>query len=387
VDDSPLFTDALVAALEEDDEIEVVATAADGLVAVERVVSIAPDVVTMDLTMPGLSGLEAISRVMARRPTPILVLTGDERGSAGGAGAGRGLLFDALARGALDLRVKPNLRDATARRSFAAHVKLLAGVKTVHHPASTLVGRRAAGPPTPHPPPPGSRAAEPEFGAPGLRSREGWPSASVAARLRASTGGAPWVVGLAASTGGPSALAEVLGALPRDLPAAILVVQHLEPGFAATFTAWLASASSLPTFLCGASGPLVPGTVVVAAPGTHLTVGPNDALRLEGGAPLDGHRPSATVLFRSMASACPARAIGVVLTGMGADGAAGLLELRGRGGVTIAEDARTATVDGMPRAAREAGAAALTLPRSAIGAALVATVRGGGRGAAGGAGT
>jgi two-component system chemotaxis response regulator CheB len=177
------------------------------------------------------------------------------------------------------------------------------------------------------------------------------------------------VVGLAASTGGPSALAAVLAGLGGlDLP--VVVVQHLQSGFVDGFLSWMQRESALPVELAVDGAPLRGGVVLVGPPGLHVMIaaGHRVALRDE---PVTLHRPSADVLFHSMAERCGSGGIGVILTGMGDDGAAGLLALRHKGGMTIAQDAETSAVYGMPRAARDNGAAADVLPLAEIPAAVL----------------
>ena len=177
------------------------------------------------------------------------------------------------------------------------------------------------------------------------------------------------VVGLAASTGGPSALAALLAGLDGlDLP--VVVVQHIQSGFVDGFLSWMQRESALPVELAVDGAPLLPGVVLVGPPGLHVLIGSGHRLALRD-EPVTLHRPSADVLFHSMAERCGCGGIGVVLTGMGDDGAAGLLALRKSGGTTIAQDAETSVVYGMPRAARDNGAAADVLPLDEIPAAVL----------------
>jgi two-component system chemotaxis response regulator CheB len=178
------------------------------------------------------------------------------------------------------------------------------------------------------------------------------------------------MVGLAASSGGSLAVAAILARLPRDFPACIAVVQHLPVGFAERYADWLASGCRLRVELVRGRVPIRPATVYVAGDDRHLAAVVGEGLRPTAAAPIGGHRPAATVLFQSLAEAFGAHAIGVVLSGMGDDGAPGLLSMRARGALTIAQDAATSAVFGMPRAAIEAGAIVDVLPLEAIPAAL-----------------
>lgn len=330
VDDSALFVEALSHVVERAPGLAVAGWASDGAQALERVVSLQPDLVTMDLTMPRMGGLEAVSRIMAERPTPILILTGDPR---------RGLdhvTFEALSRGALDLRIKPVLVDPDAAevRELLDHMRLLASIKTVRHP--------------------GARRSPPRL------------VASPASSLRRAP-----VVGIAASTGGPTALREILGHLPAGFPARFVVAQHMSAGFVPHFVEWLRSHVALDVVLAQDGLELRTGAIHVAPDGRHAVVDRRGRMRLEAPPPgAGGHVPSADVLFRSMAESLGRAAIGVVLTGMGKDGAAGLLAIRRAGGATLAQDEATSVVGGMPRAAADVGAAERVLPKHEIATAL-----------------
>jgi two-component system, chemotaxis family, protein-glutamate methylesterase/glutaminase len=336
VDDSALSIDALTAALEADGDIAVIATAGDGRDAVAKVESLRPGLVAMDINMPVMDGLEAVERIMASRPTPILLLTGDpeRRGERG--------IFDALSRGALDLIPKHIAAGGESQRAWLRdHVRLLASVPVVYRKRPV---RR------------------PDHGA-------------VASRVAAGAGG----VGLVASTGGPPVLADILGALPADYPLPILVVQHLAPGFAPHLASWLNGVSRLEVRIASHGLAVQGGTVYLAPDGAHLVLEASDRIGVDPHSPpVDGHRPSGTMLLASLAAVWGRRAIGVVLTGMGSDGVTGLDEIRRAGGTTIAQDEASSVVYGMPRTARERKAAASILPPTGIAEALVRRGRTGG---------
>lgn len=328
VDDSPIARALLREWLEADGDLEVVGEAADGESAIELVNRLRPDVATVDIRMPGMSGLELVTTLMAKSPLPILVLTG------AAAGDEASLAFEAVRRGALDLLLKPSHRDDDAIRSLRARVRWLATVPVVRHLDT-------------HKP-------------------TEWGSGSAPRVIRAA--GDPIIVGIAASAGGPTALAAVLGALSPDLPICVAIVQHLPRGFAASFVSFLQTRCTLAVRL--AEHGLAPkaGTVVLAPDDHHLEL-IDGKLALTGGPPVDGHRPSGSVLLRSL-SALGNAAIGVVLSGIGRDGADGLRAMRDRHAVTFAQDAATSVVYGMPRAAVEDGAAVHVLPVTAIGDAI-----------------
>jgi len=342
VDDSPLFVDVLRDAIAADGTLQVVGVASDGRDAVELAERLRPDVITMDVLMPVMAGLEAVSEVMRRCPTPILVLTSDPRGDSGA------LAFEALRRGALDVRIKPERwYDESEHAELRRHLALLAGVPVLRYPRSEAPRRH-----------------------PGV-AVHGAAGAGAAVQPRRS----PQAVGLVASTGGPAALAQVLGSLPAGFALPVLVVQHLAPGFGAQFARWLAGATSLPVIEASDGAPLEPATVLVAPDRRHLTVDAGGRVALLDADFVDGHRPSGTILLSSLSRWAGEGAVGVVLTGMGRDGVAGLAELRRRGGHTVAQDEGTSLIYGMPREAWERGAAERRLRLDEIGRWLCALAR------------
>ncbi|HSS03324.1 MAG TPA: chemotaxis protein CheB [Kofleriaceae bacterium] len=333
VDDSAICRALLRDWLETDGDLEVVGEAVDGDTAIEVISRLRPDVATIDLRMPGMSGLDLISYLMARAPLPILVLTGD-------ASSHDPLVaFEAVRRGALDLMLKPSEVDDDAIRSLRARVRWLAHVPVVRHPG-------------------GHRHLEPYASYP---TTVPWlPLAS----------GDPVLVGIAASAGGPSALATVLGSLTADLPICLAIVQHLPRGFAPSFVSFLQARCSL-TVCLAEHGMLPRAATVVLAPDDHHLELVDGHFALTSGPPVDGHRPSGSVLLRSLAQ-LGSKAIGVVLSGIGRDGADGLRTMRERQSATFAQDAESSVVYGMPRAAYEEGGAQSVLPVGQLGTAIIA---------------
>ncbi len=326
-DDSELFRQLLARVVAADPGFEVVGTAEDGRAAAALVGALHPDVVTMDLEMPDADGFSGIARIMAETPTPILVLT---------ARRAEAVAFRALSLGALDLLEKPAAGadlDAYAGE-LLARLRLLAGVKVIRHPRG-LRGRAAA------PGPPERRAD---------------------------------LVVIGASLGGPRALATLLRALPAGFRAPIAIVQHIADGFTAGLAGWLAQESRLEVREARDGDPLRAGLVLLAPSGRHLLVGQGVA-RLSDAAPVETFRPSVTPLFASAARSYGARACGVLLTGMGRDGAEGLRLLRAAGAPTLAQDEATSAVFGMARAAIELGAVERVLALEEIPRALQAMVR------------
>jgi len=334
-DDSALAREMLVQILASDPQIEVAGVATDGQEAVELVASARPDLVTMDIHMPRMDGLAAIEHIMAYTPVPILVVSS----SVYGEGVGRA--FDALEAGALEVMRKPEPRDWADLQEIAAdlirRVKLLSRVPVITH----------------------------------LRGRRGARSASVegAGAAAGTTAVPPEVVAIGSSTGGPSALLSVLGRLPADYPLPILVAQHIADGFVPGLVEWLDAGCQMRVVVAEAGMTVLPGVAYFAPTGANLTL---ERRRLCLHEPGEGqlHVPSADTLLESVAHSCGPAAIGVILTGMGADGARGLKLLRDAGATTIAQDEETSTVFGMPKAAIERGAVSRVLPVHEIAAEL-----------------
>jgi two-component system chemotaxis response regulator CheB len=326
-DDSELFRELLVKVIAADPGFDVVAIAADGNAAAALARSVRPDVITMDLNMPDADGFSGIARIMAETPTPILVLTANREEAVG---------FRALSLGALDILEKPQATTDLDEygQLLRSRLRLLAGVKVIRH----LRGLR-------------ERRAVPERAAP-----------------------RPEVVVVGASLGGPRALATLLRGLPATFPVPIAVVQHIADGFTEGLASWLASESHLQVIEARDGERLRAGRVVVAPTGRHLLVADGVA-RLSDAPPVDTFKPSVTPLFLSAARVYGARACGVILTGMGRDGAEGLKAIHQAGGPTLAQDEATSAVFGMPRAAIELGAVDRVLPIDDIPRALVELTR------------
>jgi two-component system chemotaxis response regulator CheB len=320
---------------------------------------------------------------MAKAPLPILVLTGEPtRDEAGRA-------FEAVRRGALDLLIKPSALDDDAIRALRALVRRLATVPVVRHidsnreqPAATpprpfsanLAAARAPLPPqiSPRPDLRDAMRADSRDHLPREATRGGVNGPALpdqrGRESPLSIDPATIMIGIAASAGGPTALATVLGSLSPDLPISLAVVQHLPRGFAPSFVNFLQSRCTLTVKLAEPGGVPAAAHVYLAPDDHHLEL-IDGKFALTSGPPVEGHRPAGTVLLRSLASLGP-QAIGVVLSGIGRDGADGLRAMRDRHAMTFAQDANTSVVYGMPRAAVEEGAAQHVLPISEIGRAL-----------------
>jgi two-component system chemotaxis response regulator CheB len=317
---------ALQRTLEFDHTLQVVGVRTTAASALAAITELRPDLVTLDVELPALGGIKAIEDIMSSTPVPILVFTAQvARDGALALSAGA---LDAFAKGDLDLRDPAGLAAEALRR----RVQLLSQVRVIRHPRARLRRNGAAQRP--------------------VASR----------RLEA--------IGIVSSTGGPQALSVVLGALPADFPVPLLVVQHMTRGFTAGFVAWLDTVVPPAVRLAADGLRLAPG-VWIAPEGAHLVVGSDRCFALDRRLP-GVHRPSGDVLLRSLAERYGAAAAAVILSGMGADGAAGVKALTAAGGVALAQDEATSAIYGMPRAAAELGAS--SLPLEELGPALLALV-------------
>jgi two-component system chemotaxis response regulator CheB len=346
VDDSALIRQMLTHALALDPRIEVVGIAKTGVEAIEKVAELKPDVITLDIEMPEMSGLDALPYIMRESPARVLMLSSlDDPDTT----------YTALSRGAVDFIAKPKGGFASSLTDLAE--LLLKKIKTAYRIEPGKRGGDAAG---------AGLAAL--LGPPQLRKSSG-PCAGTVER----------VVVMAASTGGPPALEQVFSGLSEDLPASYLVVQHLPPGFTASLAKRLAKQAGFPVVEAEGGMKMEPGHGYVAPAGWHMTVGGRTRqtalLSLDDSAARHGVRPSADPLFESAADTFGSRVTGVVLTGMGQDGATGLAAIRGVGGSTVVQDEPTSVVWGMPGAAVKLGAAQHIVPLDRVATEIRRTVR------------
>ncbi len=337
IEDSLTVRKRIVELLSSQPEFEVVGEAEDGKTAIELCQALRPDVLTVDLVLPVLSGLSVTEYVMAYCPTPILIVSSSRS---------RGEFyrtFDALAAGALDVLDKPSGEEGHGEweHELLDRIKLISRIKVITHVRERIRNRAVLSP---------DRAAAVQ---PGL-----------AGEYRAAA--------IGASTGGPAAMLEVLRRLPPDFPLPILVVIHIAESFAGLLAEWLDTQSQL-RVRCAVEGEALParGQVILAPPGCHLVLS-GGHLRLTHDAERHSCRPSIDVLFESMAAEMGSQTIACLLTGMGKDGARGLLAVRRAGGRTIAQDEATSVIFGMPQEAIRIGAAERVLGCGEIAPALMA---------------
>jgi two-component system chemotaxis response regulator CheB len=335
VDDSALMRKLIPLILERDPDIEVVGTAMDGAFALRKIAELQPDVVTMDLEMPRMDGIETLRSIMRHSPVPVIVFSTHSK-------EGAYSTFKALALGAIDFVAKP--KDAAAGHLDPIAYQLIEKIK---------VAKRAGG----------ARKfprIEPESPA--------TPKKCARATLPPSR-----IIAIGISTGGPNALQYMLSQIPGDIPATFVVVQHMPEGFTEMFARRLDECCALEVQEAKSGDLLLAGRVLISPGNRHMMVRRmprGDMVVLSDGAPINGHRPSVDVLFHSVAQEFGLTAVGLLMTGMGDDGAEGLGAIKAAGGFTIAQSEDSCVVSGMPRAAILKGYANKILPLDSLGSYL-----------------
>jgi len=321
-DDSALVRDLIKAIIGLDPELDVVGEASNGREAVEKVRSLHPDIVTMDIEMPVMDGLQAIEQIMAENAVPILVVT--TRGDAKTA-------YSAISKGALDLVVKPDVNIEEAQE-FVAKLKLMSKVRVIRHLSGSFSRQRPA-------------VIEPPVYQGDIGDR---------------------IVAIASSTGGPEALSVILSRLPERFPLPIVIAQHISEGFVSGMVGWLKTLSRIEIKVAENGERLRQGVAYVCPSENHMRVDSSRLITFVERHAKDIYRPSCDVLLSSVAESFGKKAVGVILTGMGSDGVAGMKKIKEAGGRTIAQDEKTSVIFGMPKIAIESGCIDRVLPLEAI---------------------
>lgn len=325
VDNSPVIQKLLTYILDSDPEIKIAGVANDGEEAIEMVKEKRPDVITMDINMPKLNGIESTRRIMQTCPTPIVVVSGavsPDKAS---------LSFEIMEAGALSILQLPVGIGHPNFDNLATELK-----KTVKVFSEVKVVKRIRS---------SSRKIQQKKPLPKKREQR---------KVQ--------VVAIGASTGGPLAIQEILSGIGKDFSVPILIVQHIAPSFLPGFANWLSKSSNLPVHIAEHKEEILPGNVYLAPDGHHMAVDRSKRIKLSVDPPENSHRPSIKYLFRSVAKNFGENAIGILLTGMGKDGARELKLMRDRGAITLAQDAASSVVHGMPGEAIRLEGAAYVLP-------------------------
>jgi two-component system chemotaxis response regulator CheB len=337
VDDSALMRKLIPAILARDSSIEVVGTAMDGAFALRKIEELRPDVVTLDLEMPRMDGMEALRSIMRNAPVPVILFSTHSK-------EGAYSTFKALALGAIDFVAKP--KDAAAGHLDTIADDLIRKIK---------VAKRAGG----------FKASAPALGDEPPCKKKG-----SAASLPPNR-----IIAIGISTGGPNALQFVLSQIPADFPASIVVVQHMPEGFTEMFARRLDECCALDVQEARSGDLLQAGRALICPGNRHMMVRRmprGDMTVLSDGPPVNGHRPSADVLFHSVAQEFGPTAVGIIMTGMGEDGAEGIGAIKAAGGVTLAQSEESCVVGGMPRAAIQKGYVGKVIPLDGLSAHLIA---------------
>jgi two-component system chemotaxis response regulator CheB len=319
VDDSVFQQDVITDILQSDPEIEVIGCAGDGVEAIEQTLKLRPDVITMDIKMPKMDGLDATREIMAKRPTPIVVVSTIIQKQ-------EEFALNCLERGALDFVPLSGQTDVLADE-LLSKVKVCSRIKVVTHPRARKLS-----------------SSQSSVGKKGYQ-----------------------IIGIAVSTGGPVALKAVLSKLPSQFPAPVVIVQHIPEGFTKSLAEWLSGQSRISIAEANDGEALEPGRVYLAPSGHHLIVDREKKIRL-----LDKefdryyHKPSGDIMLKSIAEVYGHKAIGIILTGMGKDGAEGIKAIREVGGFTLAQDRSTSIIYGMNKTAIEEGSVKEIVPLDQI---------------------
>jgi two-component system chemotaxis response regulator CheB len=315
VDDSPSMCKVIANMLNLDPQILVSGVVQNGKNAVDIVASLKPDIITMDIHMPVMDGVEATKQIMAYTPTPILILSNSIFKE------GMGKVFQAISYGALDVMDKGELDLAGDRKGseqLVEKIKFLSDIKVIRHPLAKI-------------------EKEADLSLPKISKDKGLSS----------------IVAIAASTGGPKSICQILKNFPKDFPCGIVAVQHIATGFVEGLVKWLDGECNIQVRIAKDSEEIQPGVAYIAPCGVHMRVEEGGKIQLVNAPPYNGFRPSGDILLSSVGKIYGEDAIGIILTGMGKDGVDGMKTIKQMNGKTIAQDENSCTVFGMPKVAIE----------------------------------
>jgi two-component system chemotaxis response regulator CheB len=361
VDDSPLVRSILRDFLEGSGRFRVVGEAENGREGVEQALALDPDLITMDIDMPVMNGLDAIGEIRKTLAVPVVVISTHDTAKTA---------YEATARGALEFYAKDVFTAGMPAEKRARILETLIHVAGIKGTLPILRDGRFSFDEC-------SRTGPASLAAPGPAPTT--PAAAAPAgpdRRRAAAGRAVEAVVIAASTGGPRALCSICGALPGDFPVPIMLVQHNSSGFDRGFVQWLNGYTALEVVLAQAGTLPAAGKIYMAPTDRHLLMDGSGVFAFDDGAPVNNQKPAADMLFKSAAGFYGAGLVSLVLTGMGVDGAAGTRAVKEGGGVTLAQDEGSSMIYGMPRAARETGCVDSIVALDLIPRRLLQVVRG-----------
>jgi two-component system chemotaxis response regulator CheB len=326
-DDSALARELITSILSMDIQVRVIGEATNGREAIEKTRELKPDIVTMDIEMPVMNGIEAIEHIMATNAVPILVVTTQSDAHTA---------YTAVSKGALDLLPKPDVNLDSAHE-FIKKVKLLSQIKVITH-----IGGKRALQKSPEPP-----------------------------RSLGLDKNTDRIIAIASSTGGPHALSTILSRLPKKFPCPVVIAQHIPDGFVKSLADWLSKESNLHLTVAEHGKSLEAGAVYLSPSEQHMEVDSAKRISLVGRSPRDIYHPSCDLLLSSVARVFGNKSVGVILTGMGSDGAAGMTAIQKAGGITIAQNEATSVIFGMNRVAIEGGGISRVLPIGEIGSDII----------------
>jgi two-component system chemotaxis response regulator CheB len=349
VDDSAFMRKVLQGIVASDPQLEMCGEARDGRDAVTQTEVLKPDVISMDINMPHMDGLQATEIIMSTNPHPILIVSSESR-------EGAEVTLKALQLGAIDFVAKPkggvDLDMSSVEEEICRKLKMAAKVRVVRTATRSKLQHEVAS---------ASPRTEPTPSRFGQQTEQNGRAAAVPTPARSATGKFPIVV-MAASTGGPATLMKVIPQFPKDFPGALVLVQHMPGNYTAQFSKQLAEVAQMRVKEAESGEIMVPGQIYVCPGSHHMRVSPSGRVSLDDGPRINGYRPCADVALESVAEFAGPMAIGIILTGMGNDGVKGVQAVRAAGGHTIAQDESTAVIFGMPQEAIQTGAVDQVLP-------------------------